>query len=344
MRRRVATILPSALLLLACGCDTIDRSRDPRAASDTTGGAGTLVLNLQTPGLLRPGTEDRVRVSVANRSKEPTGDVRLELVMPGWLEPLPPRPGEREVTIGASTEEGTRLTYRIAGASLGPGQTQSVDQRVRVAAEGPIVQGAAPASRVVRARLLTPGGQALAQVESVLAVEGVAWPDSASPAAADSAPERAANPGARDRLGPVRLGMSAAELRRQAARARDTTWSQEGNQERGLVVPLDRGGQALAVLSADTVLRIEVRDTITRTREALGVGSRLSQLRATYGEGCAAQGEGVVVVWFPKAPGISFALDARPPRTGPVSRDLDRLPGTARVTRWWLHGGTSRCG
>lgn len=76
--------------------------------------------------------------------------------------------------------------------------------------------------------------------------------------------------------------------------------------------------RALTVLAGDTVMRIEVRDPQTRTREGMDVGSRYSELRAAYGPACVGIGEGIVVVWFPAAPGVSFALDAPPCRRTPA--------------------------
>lgn len=111
-----------------------------------------------------------------------------------------------------------------------------------------------------------------------------------------------------------------------------------------MVVPFAGGGRAVAVLSGDTVARVEVRDTMPRTREGLGVGSRLEELRAAYGHPCVGAAEGEVVVWFPGARGIAFALNApAPANPGQGRLNADRVPASTPVTRWWLHRDASHC-
>lgn len=318
------------------GCDAVDQARDRFGTTDTLTVAGSgsgLMLGLQAPATLGAGEEGILRLSVTNRTDTTVAQIRLELMVPGWAVPMPPRPGEREVSMAALPDGGTRFAYSMEGTPIERGGTEVVEQRIRV----PAVDTAAPDaawSRIVRGRLLDAHGEALAEVQGEIGFEG----DAPSFTTTAAAGER------RDRMGPVRLGMSSAALRQAVPAARDTTWTQEGTSEQGAWVPLADGGRTLAVLSGDSVVRIEARDPAVRTREGLGVGSSLEELRSTYGVACADVGDDVVVVWFAGAPGVRFALDSTVPQDPARLRaNPDRLPGTARVTRWWLHRGHDSC-
>lgn len=333
---RFAAVLP---LLALAGCDAINRVRagEDRAEAPVSANAGSLTLALHTPGALSPGQEGVIRLSLANRGDTVAHPFRVELQVPEWMEPLPPREGDPEVTMAAGDAGHTRFSYRLDD-TLRAGQTRTLNQRIRV--DPATRDGAITWSRAVRARLVGGSGEVLAEIQSEVEVQRGAATDSAPPAA----PPSAAAGEARDRLGPVRLGMTAAALRQAAPGAKDTAWSQEGSQERGVLVPLEGEGRALAVLAGDSVMRVEVRDPQTRTREGIGVGSRYSELRAAYGPACAGIGEGIVVVWFPAAPGASFALDAAVPANPGAARALaEGIPATSRVTRWWLRRGVDRC-
>lgn len=331
------------LLLALPACRIVDRVRDGGAPADSAAAPAStesLLLRLESPGVLRPGEEGTVRVSIANHGDSVPRGVVLELFVPGWLEPSPPAPGGREVTVGVTEEEGVKLTYRLDEPPLRPGKTEIVEQGIRVPPTSPATRGGRPWGRVVRARLTAPGGRSMTEVESEIAFDSVAAGDTAM-AAPDTA-AAAAMP--RDRLGPARLGMTAAALRRAAPGARDTAWTRGGTAERGVVVPLGGSGRAVALLAGDSVERIEVRDPAARTREGLGVGSPVGELRAAYGTACADVVDDEVVVWFPRAPGVGFALDVRPPRDPRLARaQPDRIPATARVTRWWLRRGPEGC-
>ncbi len=343
MHPKVFHLWACVLLLALPACKIVDRVRDGGAPADTAAAPAStesLLLRLESPAVLRPGEEGTVRVSIANRGDSVPRGVQLELFVPGWVEPSPPAPGGREVTVSVTEEEGVRLTYRLDDPPLRPGKTEIVEQGIRVPPATPAARGGRPWGRVVRARLTAPGGRSMTEVESAIAFDSAAVADSTAivqdTAAAAAAP--------RDRLGPARLGMPVAELRRGAPGARDTAWTREGTAERGVVVPLGGGGRAVALLSGDSVARIEVRDPGARTREGLGVGSTIAELRSAYGPACADVVDDVVVVWFPRAPGLGFALDVRPPADQRLVRARpDQVPATARVARWWLRRGADRC-
>lgn len=334
--RRIPTLMVVTTLLAVTGCEAVDRARSQFGTTDTVSVAATgsgVMLGLQAPGMLRVGEEGVLRLSVTNSTDTTATDIGLELIVPAWAVPMPPRVGDREVSMVALAEGGTRFAYQMRDAPLEPGQTQSIEQRIRVPSDGVMSGLDAPWNGIVRARLLGADGEALAEVEGNIGL-GAALTEEPGSEVVDR----------RDQIGPVRLGMTAAALRQAVASARDTSWSQEGATHRGVWIPLGSDGRTLAVLSGDTVVRLEVGDSAVRTRERLGVGSRLEALRSSYGSGCADVADGAVVVWFANAPGIRFALDTPvPSNVAQLRARPDGLPGTATVTRWWLHRGADSC-
>lgn len=241
---------------------------------------GGHMLSLQAPAQLSHGEEGIVRLSITNQTDTLSAHLHLELTVPGWAEPAPPRPGDREVSMIATEDGGTRFLYRMDNPPVEPNRSQVVEQRIPVPAQGPLTDGSAVWSRAVRARLLDAQERALAEVESEISIEGVTVGSAAVTGAAEPADRR-------HQLGALRLGMSGAEARRAAQGSRDTTWTAGSTQHGGISTQLPSGGHALVATSNDSVVRIEVRDPEVRTREGLGVGSPLEELRAGYGRPCA---------------------------------------------------------
>jgi hypothetical protein len=335
MLRWIQTAAVLALFVTLPACDAMERVRGATARGEAAA-AGSLSMNLELPGLVRGGEETAARINVQNRTDTAVTHLRAELFLPAWMQPLPPDYEGAAVTM-VSSGEGTRLSYDVATPPLAPGESRTVVQRVRIPEEDWAGADVSP-SRTVRAWLVGPAGQPLGvEVSSEIAVEGL------RPAAgADTSALRSALGVGEGSVGPLRLGMTADEVRRRFPDARDTTWSAEGMEERGMVVPLtDAGGgvRVVARLPDGRVDRITVRDRQPRTADGLGVGSRLEELRAAYGEPCLGTGEGATVVWFGRLPGVSFVLDAPPAAT----RDPARLPASAPVRELFVRPGADGC-
>jgi hypothetical protein len=332
--RRSTPILAVLCLVPLVACDALERAR----GTGTTAAGEGITMSLEMPGTIRAGEESAIRIGIENREDSVVTRLAAELFLPAWLEPLPPTHEGAAVTMVASGE-GTRLRYAVSEPALQPGETRTVVQRIRVPAEAWHGGDVAP-SRTVRAWLVGPDGRPLGiEVSSELAVEGVdlARRDTAAAAGAEVGPEG---------VGALRLGMTAAEVRERFPAARDTTWQAEGTQERGLVVPLAEGAGAPAPLAArlsdGRIDHVRVRDRAHRTAQGLGVGSRLEELRAAYGEPCASGERGQLTVWFSRAPGISWVLDAAGNPTA-LARDPAAIPAEAVVRELFVRRGTDAC-
>jgi hypothetical protein len=321
----------AGVLATLAGCDALDRARGSESAAD-----GGVSMNLELPGVLRPGEEAAIRIGLENRTDTAITRMAAELFIPAWLEPLPPTHEGAAVTMVASGE-GTRLRFAVSEPPLQPGETRTVVQRVRVPADHWASADVSP-SRTVRAWLVGPDGEPLGvEVASELSVEGLAEAmETAGPGAEI----------ARDGVGPLRLGMSADDVRERFPAARDTAWASEGTEQAGLLVPLAEGEGApppvAARLHDGRVDQLLVRDAAYRTPGGLGVGSSMAELRAAFGEACASGERGRLTVWFPDAPGISWVIRA-PGDPTQLASDPAAIPAEATVQELFVRAGSDRC-
>jgi hypothetical protein len=193
LRHRMSLVALLALLVPVAGCDALtDRSQEPPVVvTDTVAGAVTaagtgLALGLQAPGGLGPGEEGMVRLSITNQSDTIATHVHAELFVPEWVEPMPPRFGDRPVTMTAVEGGGTRFGYSLVDTPPQAGEMETIEQRIRIPMAG--TRGADAGAGMVRARLIGPEGLVLAEVSSEIAVGADVPPDTAAvPAAPDTA-------------------------------------------------------------------------------------------------------------------------------------------------------------
>jgi hypothetical protein len=352
----------SLLLVVGLGltvgaCDIIQGGR-------TAVDEPNLALALDVGEILDWGGVSSIQLTLSNQGNATSRTMHVQLYLPSWLEYSSVEPEGTEVSLTRTGQE-TRLVYRLGEPALQPGESRTVVQRVRVPPRG-VAQAADPAStdsaadtvsdnrqavpnnRVLRARLVSPDGVELgAELRTIMPFRGAdnsqAVPAAGSAPAAGTDPEGAASArvGA-DRVGPVQIGASTADVRAAVTGVRDTSFViSEGQQERGLAVPLGQGRSVLAVIVDDRVSRIIVRDPTVQTERRLGVGSTFQQLTQAYGRACfAPAATGGTAVWFPAFPGVSFAFNA----PAPAAQDSTaRLPASSQVRELWVRRGVDSC-
>lgn len=284
--------------------------------------------------------QDTLRVTVVNATEQPvSGAVELFVAVPVELlrDSAAARPDSAAPRITPAAD-GTRAVFAVR--ALAPGASAEFRQAVRTPpAPVPATAARDTAPRfVVRAALAGADGAPLAAAADTIRIR------------AGSAVVRGGCGGVGDvsvtryGVGPLRLDMTAADVRSLCPEARDTTWQgQEGLTERGLLVRLG-GTRVIVELDGQTVHRIRTDTAGLRTGAGVGVGATLAELRGRYGRMCADEAEGKVAVWSPAAPGISFGLRTEDTGEWAVeSRDAGLLPDTARVEEMWVRKGTDDC-
>jgi hypothetical protein len=286
--------------------------------------------------------EDTLRVTLVNATEQPlSGDLSLFVGAPVELmfdsaaaraDSAPPPPRVE------SSGDGTRVVFPVA--ALAPGASAEFRQAVRTppapAQRGTSAERDTTSRFAVRAWMAGADGREAASAQDTIRIRpGSEVVVGGCGGVKDVAVTRYG-------VGPLRLDMRAGDVRTLCPEARDTTWpGQEGLTERGLAVRL-AGNPVILVLDGQTVDRIQVDTAGLRTGAGVGVGSTLAELRGRYGRTCAGVGEGEIAVWFPAAPGVSFALDSTAVASA-ARVDVDALPRDARVERMWVRQGTDDC-
>jgi hypothetical protein len=261
-----------------------------------------------------------------------------------------------------STATGMRLTYPVGG--IEPGRTVEIHQRIRTPpapVAAPPAPARAPASTparpartakpsaapakpdtttrfAIRARLIRRDGTELAAVEDTLRIRaGSEVTIGGCGNASDVVVTRYG-------IGPVRVGMPVSALRSACPEARDTTWKgEEGTTETGLVA-LPGGRRVVAITSGGTVQRIVIDQPGLHTAGGDSVGTSVGELRGSYGRMCAGRSERQVAVWFPNAPGLSFALDSAATKGWtPTQSAPDSIPDDVKVGALWVRQGSDEC-
>lgn len=310
-------------------------------------------VKLALPPLPAWNEEDTLAATVTNGTSSPVADAVLELFVQAPVKLLVDSSAATVPAVQA-TAEGTRLSFALG--SIAPGATVEVRQGLRTppapippsataAAKARPAQGprgftaADTASRfLVRASVASRGGTPLAPpVQDTLRIRaGSEVAVGGCGSAADAVVTRYG-------VGPVRVGMTEAALRSACPEARDTTWTDEGTKETGLVA-LPGGRRLLAVTTGGSVRRIEVDDPALKTPQGFGPGAAVADLRAAFGKMCAGGGERRVAVWFPNAPGLSFALDSMATRGWPPARvHPDSIPDDVKISALWVRQGSDDC-
>jgi|GEM_PF-1099488 len=346
------TTLAAGLAALALAGCRGDRAAPPPPPPPAAPAAGTLEVKLELPQLPGWNDLDTVAATVTNGTAAPLADAVLELYVQAPVRLLVDSAAASVPGVEV-TAEGTRLTFPLG--TLAPGGSVAVRQGVRTPPAPPPTPAAAPrrppaggtrgftatdtASRfLVRATVASRGGTPLAPpVQDTLRIRA------GSEVAVGGCGTAGEAVVTRYGVGPVRVGMPEAALRSACPEARDSTWTEEGTKETGLVA-FPGGRRVLAVTAGGQVRRIVIDDPNMKTATGFGVGAEVAELRASFGRMCAGQGGRWVAVWFPNSPGISFGLDSLATRGWPPARvHPDSIPDDTKVAALWVRQGSDDC-
>ena len=343
------------LALAAAGCR--DKKAPPPAqqAPPAQAPAGRLQLALQLADSAAWNQEDTMVVTLANGSAAPVDDALVQLFVQAPVAVVADSAAATKPKVETNAA-GTRLTFAVG--AVAPGRSVEIRQAFRTppapAKPAPPVPGAPPAPKprtppspadtltrfVVRARLL----RARDSLELAAPAEDTLHIRPGSEVAVGGCTTAADVSVTRYGIGPVRVGMTMAALRSACPEARDTAWKgEEGTQEAGAVV-MPGGRRVVAVAAGDRVGRLMVDQPGLKTAAGFGVGSPVGELRATYGRMCAGTTEKRFAVWFPNAPGVSFALDSAATRVwAPTRAHPDSIPDETRIGALWVRPGNDDC-